>query len=111
MRDYLSMALIPDYKGELTQEFRTKFNEQFLSKNKAPLNDQELTKCMKTCLNDDNDNYWFRIQYCKIFLNPKTVQIPIFDHDSEMKYTTKYTKYTVVIHYSIPKGEWNKFDI
>ena len=48
-----------------------------------------------------------KIQYCKIFSNPKKHE----DQCDETKYSTRYTKYTVVVHYSIPKGDWHEYDI
>lgn len=108
----LSMALIPDYDDSdlyFQQEFRAHFKEQFLSRNKRPLNDQELTKCIKKCINDDDHS--FRIQYCKVFSNPKKHEVTIFARGGETGYTTKWTKYTVIVYYSIPKGYWEEYDI
>jgi hypothetical protein len=115
VRECLSMALIPDYDDPdslFRQEFRAHIKEQFLSRNKLPLNDQELTKCMKECINRSyDDDYWFRIQYCKVFSNPKKHEVPIFDQGGETRYTTKWTEYTVIVYYCIPKKYWEEYDI
>jgi hypothetical protein len=106
MIDCLSTALIPDYEApdSLSEEFRA----NFIQDNRI-LNDQELTKWMKKCINHDNDDYWYQIQYCKIFVNPKTLKYPRHPrHSSKIIYTTRYT---VVVHYSIPKDDWQEFDI
>jgi hypothetical protein len=34
--------------------------------------------------------------------------MPMFDYNGKLKDTTRYT---VVVHYSIPKGDWQEFDI
>jgi hypothetical protein len=106
MIDCLSTALIPGYEApdSLSEEFRA----NFIQDNKI-LNDQELTKWMKKCINNDNDDYWYRIQYCKIFVNPKTLKYPRHPrHNGKIIYTTRYT---VVVHHSIPKDDWREFDI
>jgi hypothetical protein len=104
VEECLSMALMPDYDDSDSQEFRTHFKEQFLNRNKAPLNDQELTNCMKKCI---NRYYKFQIQYCKVFSNPKIQKYPLYRDNKEV-YNTRHT---VVVYYSIPKGYWEEYDI
>jgi hypothetical protein len=112
MRENLKIALIPDYKSEnesrdtgaLLQEFRTNFIQD---KNRLIPNDQELTRWMMKKIN----GYDKKIQYCKIFSNPKKHEIPFLDQIDKIKYPPTYTKYTVVVHYSIPKGDWEEYDI
>jgi hypothetical protein len=105
--EYLTVALIPDYRPTdvLSLEFRADFIQD---KNRVIPNDQELTRWMKKC-NDQYDNYddWFRIQFCKIFVNPKTQKYPLH-RDGKEVYNTKYT---VIVHYSVPKGHWDEYDI
>lgn len=62
---------------------------------------------MKKKINGDDDQDWFRIQFCKIFVNPKTQKHPIY-RDGKDVYNTRYT---VIVHYSVPKGEWEEYDI
>lgn len=106
MQEYLSIALIPDYKsksydtGSLSQEFRTDFIQD---KNRLIPNDQELTSWMTKKMSGYDDK---KIQYCKIFSNPKKHEVPMFDQADKNKYPPTYTKYTVVVHYSSPKGDW-----
>jgi hypothetical protein len=110
MWENLKVALIPDYKSEiydtgaLSQEFRTDFIHD---KSRLIPNDQELTRWMRKKIN----GYDKTIQYCKIFSNPKRREVFTFDQNSKMNYTTENTKYTVVVHYSTPKGYWEEFDI
>jgi hypothetical protein len=107
MWENLKIALIPNYQSELrdsgalSQEFLTNFIQD---KNRLIPNDQELTKWMMEKISSYDDK---KIQYCKIFSNPKKHE----DHCDETKYSTRYTKYTVVVHYSIPKGDWHEYDI
>jgi hypothetical protein len=54
-----------------------------------------------------NSSYDKRIQFCKIFVNPKTQKYPLRRNDEKI-YNTRYT---VVIHYSIPNGYWEEYDI
>jgi hypothetical protein len=111
MEQNLKIALIPDYKSEsrdtgaLSQEFRTNFIQD---KNRLVPNDQELTRWMRKQINGYDDK---RIQYCKIFSNPKKHEVPFLDQIDEIKYPPTYTKYTIVVHYSIPKGDWEEYDI
>ena len=78
----LTVALIPGYKpvsyygpiDTLFQEFRANFVQD---KNKVIPNDQELTRWMKKCINHDHNKHWFRIQFCKIFINPEAGKFPI----------------------------------
>jgi hypothetical protein len=110
MEENLRIALIPDYKSELydtgalSQEFRTNFIQD---KNRLIPNDQELTRWMRKKIN----GYDKRIQYCKVFSNPKKHEVPFFDQIDEIQYPPTYTKYTVVVHYSTPKGYWEEYDI
>ena len=46
------------------------------------------------------------IQFCKICINPKTEEYVYGD-----KKQIYNTRYTVVVHYSIPKGDWDEFDV
>jgi hypothetical protein len=111
MIEYLTIALIPDYRPEdpESQDFRANFIQD---KNRVIPNDQELTKWMIKCINDRYDrnryyNDWFRIQFCKIFVNPKLQTYPTCRDDKKI-YNTRYT---VVVHYSVPKGDWVECDI
>ena len=69
-------------------------------------NDQELTRWMKKC----NERYagWFRIQFCKILVNPKAGKFPINQDVIDEECTPRYK---VVIHYSVPEGFWNVYDV
>ena len=61
---------------------------------------------MKKC----NERYadWFRIQFCKIFVNPKAGRFPIYQDIIDEECTPRYK---VVVHYSVPKGDWDVYDI
>lgn len=111
MEEYLTIALISDYKPSdpLSQEFQTNYIQD---KNRMIPNDQELTRWMQKQINDHydlNDCYkdWYRIQFCKIFENPKTLKYPIY-RDGKEVYNTRYS---VIVHYSVPKGGWHEYDI
>ena len=111
IREYLTVALIPDYKptDALSEEFRANFIQD---KNRMIPTDQELTRWMKKQINehyDRNDRYndWFRIQFCKKFVNPKTQKHPIYRIGKDVF----STRYTVIVHFSVPKGEWEDYDI
>jgi len=120
MIERLTMALIPDYDlsngqgltyefaSQILQELRTDFIQD---KVRIIPNDQELTRWMKK-MNDMYDNYdhgdWYKIQFCKIFENPKALEHPKRRDDGKMIHNTKYT---VVVHYSVPKGYWDEFDV
>jgi hypothetical protein len=114
MWENLKVALIPDYKSEiksydtgaLSQEVRTDFIQD---KNRLIPNDQELTRWMREKI----IGYDKKIEYCKIFSNPKKHEVPIasVNQNDELKYSPRYTKYTVVVHYSTPKGYWEEYDI
>ena len=95
----------------MLQELRTDFIQD---KDRIIPNDQELTQWMKK-MNDMYDKYgsdmrgdWFKIQFCKIFENPKALEHPKRRDDGKMIHNTKYT---VVVHYSVPKGDWDEFDV
>ena len=45
---------------------------------------------------------------CKIFINPKVHKDPVYRDTNKEVHDTRYT---VVVHYSIPKGYWDEFDI
>jgi hypothetical protein len=107
MREYLTIALIPEYKTSdaLLQDFPTNFIKD---KNRLIPNDLELTRWMTKKINDPNSSsYDKRIQSCKIFINPKTTKYPIY-RDEKQVYNTRYT---VVVHYSVPEGDWDEYDI
>jgi hypothetical protein len=111
MKGNLTIALDPDYQpADLSwKDFRANF---FQDKNRLIPNDQELTRWMKKQINDYYDRHecykdWNRVQFCKIFVNPKTLIYPIRRNDKKV-YNTRYT---VVVHYSIPKGDWDEYDI
>lgn len=95
-----------NHTSALLQEFRTNFIQD---KNRLIPNDQELTRWMMKKVN----GYDKKIQYCKIFLNPKKHEVPIFDQTPKeiLPFPVTYTKYTVVVHYSTPKGDWEEFDV
>ena len=117
MIERLTMALIPDYDlsnghgltyefaSQILQELRTDFIQD---KDRIIPNDQELTRWMKK-MNDMYDNYghgdWYKIQFCKIFEIPKALEHPKRRDDGKEVYSTRYT---VVVHYSVPKGDWEE---
>ena len=109
LSEYLTVALIPGYKpgygaiDELFQEFRANFIQD---RDRVIPNDQELTRWMKKC----NERYagWFRIQFCKILVNPKAGKFPINQDVIDEECTPRYK---VVIHYSVPEGFWNVYDV
>jgi hypothetical protein len=106
MYESLRIALIPDYTTKLyktsarSQEFRSNFIQE---KDRLIPNNQELTKWMKKRIS----NYDKSIQYCMIFINPKTKKYPVY-HSNEKEDNTSFT---VVVHYSIPEGDWDEYDI
>jgi hypothetical protein len=53
----------------------------------------------------------YRFNTVRYSSNPKEHEVPIFGQSREMRYTTKYTKYAVAVHYSIPKKYWKEYDI
>ena len=98
--EYLTVALIPGYKpmDALSQEFRANFIQD---KDRVIPNDQELTIWMKKCISE-------RIQFCKIFVNPKAGKFPIDQDVIDEECTPRYK---IVVHYSDPKGDWDVYDI
>jgi hypothetical protein len=107
MRECLTVALIPGYKpmDALSQEFRANFIQD---KDRAIPNDQELTRWMKKCINESYDKDWLRIQFCKIFVNPEAGKFPIYQDVIDEECTPRYK---IVVHYSVPKGDWDVYDI
>jgi hypothetical protein len=114
MRECLTVALIPGYRPTilkaLPQEFRANFIQD---KVRVIPNDQELTRWMKKCINEyydrfDCDKDWSRIQFCKIFINPKAGKFPIYQDVIDEECTPRYK---IVVHYSVPKGDWDVYDI
>ena len=118
LSEYLTVALIPGYKpipgyrsiDKLFQEFRANFIQD---KDRVIPNDQELTLWMKKCLNkhyDRNDSYKdeYKIQFCKILVNPKAGKFPINQDIIDEECTLRYK---IVVHYSVPEGFWNVYDI
>ena len=107
VREYLTIALIPDYEpaDPLSQEFRIDFIQD---KNRVIPNDQELTRWIKKHCNNNYYDNWYSIQFCKIFINPKRLKYQVDRGDGKMIHSTRYT---VVLHYSIPKGDWDVCDI
>jgi hypothetical protein len=114
--DYLMIALISDYDAsELTDprpehyklklhELRTKFIKD---RNRTCPNDQELTRWMQENINNGHEDHWFKIQYSKVFENPKKERITIKNVIDEVR----ATKYTVIVHFSSPNGYWLEYDI
>ena len=112
--DYLIIALISDYDASKftdprpehyklkLHELRTKFIKD---RNRTSPNDQELTRWMQENIHDSYslEDHWFKIQYCKIFENPKKIK-NIVDN-------VRNTKYTVIVHFSSPKGYWLQYNI
>ena len=43
-----------------------------------------------------------------IFMNPKTKKYPVYHSNEKEVYNTKFT---VAVHYSIPEGDWDEYDI
>ena len=99
----LKIALIPDSGKSipgydtLSQELKSDFIQD---KERIIPNDQELTNWMKKHFNDHNDDSWYKIEFCKVFTNPKIIQ------ESEKVWKTKYT---VIVHYI--DGDWDEFDV
>ena len=112
--DYLMIALISDYDASKftdpwpehyklkLHELRTKFIKD---RNRTCPNDQELTRWMQENINDrySYEDHWFKIQYCKVFENPKKIKNIIDD--------VRTTKYTVIVHFSSPNGYWLQYNI
>lgn len=73
-------------------------------RNRRLPNNQELTLRMQKNISDDP---LFKIQYSKIFENPKEGRLLVSKPD-QIRFTTKYT---VIIHFSTPKGYWLVYDI
>jgi hypothetical protein len=107
--DNLMIALISDYdtskftdprpehyKLKLS-ELRTKFIKD---RNRTFPNDQELTRWMQENINNGYQDHWFKIQYSKVFENPKKERITIKNIIDEVR----ATKYTVIMHFSSPNG-------
>jgi hypothetical protein len=106
--DFVTIALTDDYddsKIHLCDAFYRitlqDLCDNFLhEKHRRLPNDKELIAWIQKhiewmeCYHDP----WFKIQRCKIFENP---------HDDGLR----TTKYTVVIHFSAPKGYWLQYDI
>ena len=103
IRAHLTIALIPDcdksipYDETLSQELRKDFIHD---KERIIPNDQELTSWMKKHFNNHKDDSWYKIEFCKVFTNPKTT------HRGKNIYKTEYT---VIVHYV--NGDWDEFDI
>lgn len=55
---------------------------------------------MKIHFNDHNNDSWYKIEFCKIFRNPRIFR--------RCKKVYK-TECTVVLHYA--DGDWDEFDI
>ena len=94
----LTIALIPGYKpmDALSQEFQANFIQD---KDRVIPNDQELTRWMKKR---------FSIQFCKILVNPKAGKFPVYQDVIDEECTPRYK---VVVHYSVPKGDWDVYDV
>jgi hypothetical protein len=112
MDERLTVALMPGYKLKeaMSQKFRTSFIQD---EDRVIPNDQELTRWMKKCMNGDHDRFdsdndWFRIQFCKIFVNPKAGKFPIDQDIIDEECTPRYK---IVVHYSVPKGYWHVVDV
>ena len=101
MANHLKIALIPDSSKSirgydtLSQELKSDFNQD---KERIIPNDQELTNWMKKHFH--NNDSWNKIEFCKVFTNPKIIQ------GSEKVWKTKYT---VIVHY-VDK-DWDEFDV
>jgi hypothetical protein len=109
MQESLRIALIPDYKTRLydtsilSQEFKTNFIKD---KNREIPDDQELTRWMIKQINVHDSCHSKKIQFCKIFVNPKRREY-VYRNEKQVRSTT----YTVVVHYSIPEEDWDEYDI
>jgi hypothetical protein len=103
------MALISGYKSSDSQ-LQESWANFIHDKNRIRSDDQdqELTMWIKKSMNNYDDDYWYRIQYCKTFVNPKILKYPRHHRNGKV---TNTTKYTVVVHYSIPKEYWEEFDV
>jgi hypothetical protein len=109
MRECLTVALIPGYKPTILKALPQEFRAYFIQdKVKVIPNDQELTRWMKKCINESYYKDWFRIQFCKIFINPEAGKFPIYQDVIDEECTPRYK---IVVHYSVPKGDWDVYDI
>jgi disulfide oxidoreductase YuzD len=77
----------PEYYKLKLHELRTKFIKD---RNRTSSNDQELTRWMQENINNGYQDHWFKIQYCKVFENPKQERVTIKNIIDEVR-TTKYT--------------------
>ncbi len=114
--DYLMIALINDYDttkftDPRAEHYKLKLHElriKFIKdRNRTSPNDQELTRWMQENINNGHRDHWFKIQYCKVFENLKQERVTIENIIDEVR----TTKYTVVVHFSSPKGYWLEYDI
>jgi hypothetical protein len=99
----LTVALIPGCtkKEALSKEFRENFIQD---KSRLIPNDQELTAWVREKIS----GYDEKIQYCKIFVNPEAGEFPI---DQDIIDEECAPRYKIVIHYSVPKGDWEEVDV
>lgn len=59
--------------------------------------DQELTKWVKKSF---SNNSWYNINFCKVFMNPRTF------HTYDEEYTTKFS---VIVHCT--NEDWHEFNV
>jgi hypothetical protein len=103
MREHLKIALDPSYESSNYPKLHEMRADLIQDKDRMIPNDQELTRWMQK---------YERIQFCKIFRNPKIFEEVMFNNEKKI-YNTRYTEYTDIIHYSASEGnlEWEEYDI
>jgi hypothetical protein len=91
-----SLALDPSYESSFYPKSQEMRADLIQDKDRTIPNDQELTRWMQK---------YERIQFCKIFRNPKIFGKTI--------YNNKHTEYTVIVHYppSEDNLKWEEYDI
>ena len=102
MREHLKIALDPSYESSRYPKSKEMRADLIQDKDRTIPNDQELTRWMRKKINDCS--YDKQIQFCKIFRNPKI---------SKLVYNTRYTEYTVIVHYPASEDnlKWEEYDI
>lgn len=104
--DYLMIALISDYDTSKFTDPRPEHYLNYLSYVPSLLRIEigrsltiELTRRMQENINNGYQDHWFKIQYSKVFENPKKGRITIKNIIDEVR----ATKYSVIMHFSSPK--------
>jgi hypothetical protein len=95
IRIHLKIALDPSYESPYYSKSQEMRADLIQDKDRTIPNDQELTRWMQK---------YERIQFCKIFRNPKIFGKTIYN---------KHTEYTVIVHYPASEDnlKWEEYDI